>query len=96
MRWSVVAMVFGLVACGGDKGGDVVGDPVAGEEVYATNCAVCHADDGSGGTGPSLIGEDEEAEIIDIVTNGEGDMQPYGDILTEQEIADVAAFVVSL
>jgi len=64
-------MVFGLVACGGDKGGDVVGDPVAGEEIFATNCAVCHADDGSGGTGPSLVGEDDEAEAASPISDAQ-------------------------
>lgn len=94
-RWTMMSLVFGaLVACSGDDtSGTMTGDPVAGETVYADNCAICHADDGTGGTGPDITGEDDEAEIADIVTNGEGDMTAFDGILSEQEIMDVAAFV---
>lgn len=94
-RWTMMSLVFGaLVACSGDDGSTTMtGDPVAGEAVYTDNCAICHAADGTGGTGPDITGETEEAEIADIVTNGEGDMTAFGDILSEQEIMDVAAYV---
>ena len=97
-RWVMAFVVCGsLAACGGDDGTTPTGgDPEAGEQVYLDNCAICHADDGSGGTGPNLTGEDEEGEIVDIVTNGEGAMPAFGGQLTEQEIADVAAYVAQI
>lgn len=92
--WMVVAAVVGLVACAGDKSGtDLTGDPVAGEAIFADNCAVCHGADGTGGSGPDVTGESDEAEIREIVTDGSGEMTAFGDLLSEQEIADVAAYV---
>jgi mono/diheme cytochrome c family protein len=94
-RWTMwSAVMVGLIACGGDDTGTTVeGDPVAGEQVYLDNCAICHADDGTGGTGPDVTGEDDEAEIAGVVENGTGDMPGFADTLSEQDIADVAAFV---
>ena len=74
------------------------GDPAAGEEIYASaGCGGCHAFEpaGSSGTvGPSL--DDSNASFDDVVQqvrNGGGGMPAFGDRLSDQEIADVAAFV---
>ena len=89
---SVVALLLPLAACGSG----LTGDPTAGEAIYADSCASCHGADATGGSGPSLIGEVEEGEATDIITNGEGDMPAFGDSLTEQDIADVIAYLQSL
>ncbi len=34
---------------------DLTGDPAAGETTYTQQCSACHAADGTGGTGPSLV-----------------------------------------
>jgi len=85
---------------GGGGTGEVEGDPVAGKEIYAANgCGSCHtlADAGSTGTiGPSL--DDSTIDFsgaVDQITNGGGAMQPYRDTLSEEEIANVAAYVVT-
>lgn len=80
---------------GGEEGG---GDPAAGETIFAENCAVCHGEDGHGGAGgPDLrtmpLAQTEEG-AIQQVTNGGGGMPPFGEQLSEEEISDVAAFVV--
>jgi mono/diheme cytochrome c family protein len=74
------------------------GDPAAGETVFAENCAGCHGEDGHGGAGgPDLrtmpLAQTEEG-AIQQVTNGGGGMPPFGGQLSEEEISDVAAFVV--
>jgi len=53
------------------------------------------ADAGTTGTvGPNLDGAKPSAErVVDRVTNGKGVMPPFKGSLTEQQIADVAAFV---
>ncbi|WP_405100376.1 cytochrome c551 [Oceanobacillus sp. FSL H7-0719] len=54
-------------------------DTAAGEEVYQTNCAMCHGADLSGGAGPDLtaVGSSyTQDEIAEIVTNGIGSMPP--------------------
>jgi mono/diheme cytochrome c family protein len=76
---------------------EVEGDPVAGKVVFTTNCGGCHtlSDAGtSGSVGPNLDdAQPDEALVVDRVTNGQGVMPPFGGTLTEQQIADVAAYV---
>ncbi len=82
----------------GSEGSASGGDPAAGETIFAENCAGCHGEDGLGGPGgPDLttmpLAQTEEG-AIQQVTNGGGGMPPFGEQLSEEEIADVAAFVV--
>jgi cytochrome c553 len=71
----------------------LTGDSGAGMSVYDVNCAACHLADGSGSTGPTLQQAIALEEIVEVVYFGEGIMSAYGQVLTEQEIADVAAYV---
>jgi mono/diheme cytochrome c family protein len=82
-----------------DTGATGEGDPAAGKEVFlgAGGCGSCHtfADAGtSGSIGPNL---DDAAPSVDLavdrVTNGQGAMPSFSGQLTEQQIADVAAYV---
>ena len=87
---------------GGDDGGDGgdggEGDAAAGADVYSSaGCGSCHvlADAGSTGTiGPNLdeSSVDFEAAAEQIRTGG-GGMPAFEGQLSEQEIADVAAYV---
>jgi mono/diheme cytochrome c family protein len=78
------------------------GDPVAGKEVFlgASACGGCHtlADAGSGGAvGPNFDESMPSYELaLDRVTNGQGGMPAFSASLTEQQIADVAAYVSSV
>jgi mono/diheme cytochrome c family protein len=75
------------------------GDPVAGKAVFlgASACGTCHtlADAGTTGTvGPNLDqAQPDFALAVDRVTNGQGGMPSFSASLSEQEIADVAAYV---
>jgi len=79
--------------------GGLEGDPVAGKEVFlgTAGCGGCHtlADAGTSGTvGPNLDQSPASEElVVDRVTNGRGAMPPFQGTLTEQQIADVAAYV---
>jgi len=78
------------------------GDPVAGKQVFLSvaACGGCHtlADAGSSGNvGPNL--DDAKPtydKVVTQVTNGGGAMPPFKGTLTEQQIADVAAYVSSV
>ncbi len=98
-----------LAGCGGDGGGgggaegpppqQVVdsGNAPAGREVFGQNCAACHGGKGEGGTGPQLTGNEEATDaeaVVDQIREGGGGMPSFGDRLSEQELADVSAFVV--
>ncbi len=74
------------------------GEAEAGEDLYAAKgCGGCHtlADAGSSGTvGPNLDQSKSAFDlVVDRVTNGRGAMPPFKGQLSEQEIADVAAYV---
>jgi len=70
----------------------------AGGEVFAENCSVCHGADGHGGNGgPDLTTmpkAQEQASAEEQVTDGGGGMPPFGGTLSEEEIKNVAAYVV--
>lgn len=75
------------------------GDPTAGKPVFDTSgCKSCHTlkDAGAAGTvGPNLDDTKPPLDrVVDRVTNGKGAMPPFSGQLSEQQIADVAAYVV--
>ena len=80
----------------------IEGDPAAGKEVFlgSSACGGCHtlADAGSTGTvGPNLDESQPDYELaLDRVTNGQGGMPAFSSTLSEQQLADVAAYVSSV
>lgn len=85
---------------GGGGTGEVEGDAAAGKEIFASNgCGSCHtlADAGSTGSiGPNLDDSSVDfAAAVNQITNGGGGMQAYSGTLSDEEIADVAAYVVT-
>ena len=76
------------------------GDATAGEAVFASGgCGGCHtltAAGTSGTVGPNLDDTKPDfALVVDRVTNGRGAMPSFKDGLSEQQIADVAQYVVA-
>ena len=84
--------------------GSVTGDATAGKEVFTSTadpqCASCHtlADANATGTvGPNLDDlQPDAATVQSQVESGGGAMPSYDGKLTEQQIADVAAYVSSV
>ncbi len=79
---------------------ELTGDAAAGEGVYTSaGCGGCHAlaaAGSSGNVGPNLDDTKPSVElIVDRVTLGKGVMPSFGDQLTDQQIADVAAYISS-
>jgi mono/diheme cytochrome c family protein len=79
--------------------GNAEGDPAAGEEVFASaGCGGCHtleAAGSSGNVGPNLDDAKPPHElVVERVTNGMGAMPSFKGQLSDQEIADVASYVV--
>jgi mono/diheme cytochrome c family protein len=85
---------------------DVEGDPGQGAAVYQANCAVCHGAQAEGRIGAGLAkswpASDPSAYIRQVVRDGiAGTTMPawgrtQGGPLADGEIADVAAFILSL
>ena len=83
-----------------DSGGAAEGGVAAGETVWAdSGCGDCHtmaAANATGTTGPNLDDLQPDLEqVVSQVTNGGGAMPAFGDSLSEQQINDVAAYVVA-
>jgi mono/diheme cytochrome c family protein len=74
------------------------GEAAAGEDIFSSSgCGGCHtlaAAGSSGNVGPNLDDTQPDFDlVVDRVTNGAGAMPPFKNSLSEQEIADVAAYV---
>jgi alcohol dehydrogenase (cytochrome c) len=84
----------------GEEGAEAGGAPnaQAGKEVFAENCSTCHGATGHGGNGgPDLRTmplAKEQAGAEKQVTDGGGGMPPFKGVLSEEEIKNVAAYVV--
>jgi mono/diheme cytochrome c family protein len=76
------------------------GDAAAGKEVFTANCAACHtlADAGaSGAVGPNLDDSAPDQAAVDAkVRTGGGGMPAFEGELSDDEIANVAAYVSSV
>jgi mono/diheme cytochrome c family protein len=74
------------------------GNAEAGTVIFSENCSVCHGATGHGGNGgPDLTTmplAQTEAGAIEQVTNGGGGMPSFSGTLSEEEIENVAAYVV--
>ncbi|MGY0691762.1 c-type cytochrome [Virgibacillus sp. FSP13] len=70
----------------------------AGYKVFESNCMTCHGEDlQGGGAAPSLIGIDHsKEEIMKIAQEGIGDMPPGVFKGSDEELNDLAEFIVSV
>jgi mono/diheme cytochrome c family protein len=105
-----VAFMVGLggTACGGgdDNEATTAEDTTTGQEttavgreVFVANCGTCHtlSDAGtSGSIGPALDGGGYSVDRVEEqVRNGGGAMPAFEDTLSDEEIAEVAAYVAA-
>jgi quinohemoprotein ethanol dehydrogenase len=69
---------------------------VTGAQIYQQACVPCHGADGKGGHGGGapLDQLTDLATVIQTVTAGRNNMPPFGAALSEQQIVDVANYVV--
>jgi mono/diheme cytochrome c family protein len=74
------------------------GDAEAGSSVFASaGCGGCHVFEDAGSTG--TIGPNLDQSSVDVeaaktqITNGGGGMPAFGDRLSDEEIANVAAYI---
>jgi mono/diheme cytochrome c family protein len=75
------------------------GDNKRGEGLYNASCVVCHGPRATGGIGPRLAGNpvlSNEQAFWKIVLEGRHVMPPLKDALTEQQIADIQAWLKTL
>jgi mono/diheme cytochrome c family protein len=75
------------------------GDNKRGEELYKASCVVCHGPGAAGGIGPRLAGNPvlvNEQAFWKTVYEGRHVMPPLRGALTEQQLADIQAWLKTL
>ena len=77
---------------------EIVQSAVDGAEIYASNCAGCHAPDRSGRNGPPLLPANltsDPSSYVQLITDGLGGMPSFGNRLSADEINAVVDFILS-
>jgi len=70
-----------------------------GAGIYAHNCQACHGEKAVGGVGPKLARKailKNEGAFWETVLHGRGPMPAWGGALSEQDIADIHAWLLGL
>jgi cytochrome c6 len=100
----ILMLLFGEIALNAPPAlADTNENLATGAEVFSVNCAGCHINGGNIiRRGKNLKQKalkkykmDSIANISDLVINGKGVMPAYKDRLSEQQIIDVSAYVLS-
>jgi mono/diheme cytochrome c family protein len=98
---AVVAAATAMAACsgGGQSAPPTPTDPVLaqGQQIYQQKCASCHGKGGGGGLGVKLadVVESRYPNIEDqiaVIAEGKGNMQAFGDELSQEEMMAVARY----
>jgi mono/diheme cytochrome c family protein len=86
-------------SAGGMAATHPTGDDSKGEELYKASCVVCHGPQGTGGIGPRLAGNSvlsNEQAFWKTVYDGRHVMPPLKGAVTEQQMADILAWLKTL
>ena len=75
--------------------------PIDVVALLEAHCTVCHGADLEGGVGPALGAGGHAAdhgfdELIEVIADGRGQMPAWKDVLTVDEIAEIARFIGEL
>jgi mono/diheme cytochrome c family protein len=101
--FAVYLISLALTSCGGEssvsESGAVNPEMIDGKKLFNIHCAACHKYNGTGGisgakdlTSSSLSDE----EMKKIISNGAGDMMPFKDVISSEEIDAVIAHIHTL
>ena len=94
----------GVPSSGKNHSGDIrpkpsTGDSNRGEKLYQASCIVCHGPGATGGIGPRLAGNpvlSKEKTFWTVVYEGQHVMPPLKGAVTEQQMADIRAWLQTL
>lgn len=69
------------------------------EKTYNMQCAICHGNDGRKGLAGAKSLPDSKLSLeerINIISNGKGQMMPYKDLLSKEQIKAIAEYTMTL
>ena len=78
--------------------GPLIGMARRGAGIFEHNCQSCHGPGGVGGVGPKLFDNpilEQRGLFSETVLHGRGPMPAWGSILSEQDVADIHAWLLS-
>ena len=90
-------MVLGWIGCQENQPASV--QNVSPKDLYTTRCAACHGLDGKlelGGAKPLHTSVLTAEDVLLQIKNGKGSMPPFQGRLSEEEIHQLAQFVLKL
>ena len=79
----------------------------SGEDAYKANCILCHGEAGDANTpsgkifkaasfsSPEVM-KKSDADLLNIIKNGKDKMPPWSDVLTDEQVKDVIAYIHTL
>lgn len=70
-----------------------------GKEIFQTNCSICHGrygNSGISGAADLTVSAISFKDAFEIVQNGKGTMQAYGEQLSKKDIEAVVEYAISL
>ncbi len=101
-RYALIVVAFIGVSCAappvvpGSEDGSADPVLVRGREIWGRSCASCHAPDGSGGRGPSLVSVELRfpsfGDQVLMVDDGRGSMPGFGGQYTPAELEAVVRY----
>jgi mono/diheme cytochrome c family protein len=79
----------------------------SGADIYKTNCALCHGENGDGDTPPGKalkaasfsspdVVKKTDAELLSFTKKGKGQMPPWNGVLTDDQLMKVIAYIRTL
>jgi cytochrome c oxidase cbb3-type subunit III len=97
----LIALALMTSSSNGQSQQNAAPSPGAGKILFEHHCAVCHGIDGRGGRGPSLnrvrlLRAPDDASLKKLILEGIPPEMPYGFLLSEEDVANLAAYVRSL
>lgn len=101
MNYILLFFFFFLVSCNDSKKVDVsqFKPKLDGKEIFSQRCVACHGSNGKlgfSGAKDLTVSKFTVPQIINQVTNGKGAMTPFKNILTTDEIMEVANYCKTL
>lgn len=72
---------------------------MSGEEIFRSNCSMCHGRYGNAGLSGAAdltVSQISFEDAFKIVKNGKGTMQAYGEQLSKKEVEAVVEYAISL
>ena len=98
-RFAAFLLFSGVVAGGGAAAQEFTQDQIqGGARIYSRNCSPCHGArmrDPEGAFDLRKFPPDGKERFINSVTNGKGQMPPWGGLLSPDDIASVWSYVAA-